>query len=238
MCRGQQGQEIAGDEVSACVAKCQKETAGFSDSNGPFTCTFGFHGQLSTVEVPKPAITPSKERTCSFFLRSSYITEALSLIVRKLTPNHFKILKCWRKLNLVNWTYYWQNSSSLPIMFELVCFKETWFIAEQLQFVPRDDSRPRITWAESKRVIGKKRVVTFVDCHFSTHCSPSTPPSQELLISICKWLQDDIPGSCWHVWPKLSRSKHSMPQAAEICSRQHVHWTWSETLRMPVEMMR
>lgn len=45
---------------------------------------------------------------------------------------------------------------------------------------------------------------------------PSTLPSQELLISISKWLQDDIPGSCWHVWPKLSQSKHSMPQAAEI----------------------
>ena len=66
--------------------------------------------------------------------------------MRKITPDYFKTLKCWRKTNLANWHLILTKSPNLSIMLELICFKEIGIIAEQLQVITSEDAGPSVKW--------------------------------------------------------------------------------------------
>lgn len=93
----------AGDEVG----EWRKEATCCSNPSSFFTYTFSPPRRLSVAEVTKSATTCPEGKhphgLFSSFLRSSYVWLKLSLIVRKLTPDHFKMLKCWRRPNPANW---------------------------------------------------------------------------------------------------------------------------------------
>lgn len=85
-------------------------------------------------------------------------------------------------------------------MFELLYIKETWIIAEQLQVVPRKDSRPRVKQPESKsRAVGI-RWLSF------QHLLLSLPRPPELTISISKgWQVNGV--HPWLLWEHVTEAK-------------------------------
>ena len=117
-------------------------------------------------------------------------------------------------------------------MFELICIKEVGIIAEQLQVVTSEDGGPHVKWPESKRVIGKRRMVDICWLSFLRLLLTAPLPSPELSVSISKWLQvnEFHPWLFWEHVTKAKPIKAFHAQAAETCSGRLVDLIQSERI--------